>query len=68
MDFFFWEYLKGIVFQTLPQNEQDLVERIFYASNRITEETMERIPDSMRQRSKQVCWLMVVILHIYCSF
>ncbi|KYQ49774.1 hypothetical protein ALC60_11150 [Trachymyrmex zeteki] len=50
MDFFAWGYIRDQVYETLPRNREDLIEKIRIASSNITPEMLHKVRQSFMRR------------------
>jgi len=50
MDFFVWGYIRDQVYQTLPHNRGDLIEKIKAASRNITPAMINKVRQSFMRR------------------
>lgn len=50
LDFFFWGFVKSHVYNTRPQNVNDLRQRIVQACNRVTPEMLSAVRRNLRRR------------------
>lgn len=54
LDFFFWGYIKGLVYRTPVQNQQDLIDRIQHAAETVNIQMLQRVQRNVVRRA-QIC-------------